>query len=725
MMKQPTGWILLVAVVGILPAAWMVTAQPPQISDNKAEKARPSVTSAHDRGNALISDEECEECEVEEFPSTARPTPLSLGQPPASATANSAPLSAAERAPMSGSLPVGTSGECLTYRFTYHNQSKTDWSAMASKLTPASSSGGTASSTGNQIQVDFQGEMELTTIEKHSAFELIACRFRDSRVKLVIDGETMDPQAGVAQEQLQTSTVFLKRNKQGRVLTLWFASASDPFVCGLSKTLLAAMQYVVPAVSTSRRAAWSVQEQDQNGTYLARYQKAKSRKPSRSSRQPAEQTIHKTIVRYLPSGVATPSVTIQPAGTSTIRLSSGRNPLLALSGVQTQRMTYAGKPVGWSETRLNLHRTAHTTVVPTRVAELLQYSRRRQTETAGTTLAALLPAPDTEARSQRTLLGNATWETLAAELKQRETSSLAGTDDTALYLKLKALLAFKPETAQDCIALLLHAAPASPTWRLLTGALATVGHSQAQTALVEVCRARKGEWLIMAQLLPVLGNQAAPTLQTENALRGIAFGKSFSPAVGSTAQLALGVMAAKLADGSPDRSAALVREFIAQLKSARSEADKEQWLLVIGNTAANAAQPHVAKCLNDASVAVRGAAVTALRGMTNRTSERLLRRVLTGDANEHPRAVAADILGSGFPSADSLNALRRAVQFDRSGAVRFAALNGIRQIGTTLPSARRLLRDIAEGKCGTAAQRTLSEMTAKPPQKTPAPRSDL
>ena len=109
-----------------------------------------------------------------------------------------------------------------------------------------------------------------------------------------------------------------------------------------------------------------------------------------------------------------------------------------------------------------------------------------------------------EARHRNTL-GDRTATQLLAELARVRPEG-----ETALYLQLRALLWLQPGQAKQVGAALKAARPDSAALRILPQAMALCGRPQAQAALVEVARARKDDWPVMAEVLPALGQARDP-----------------------------------------------------------------------------------------------------------------------------------------------------------------------------------------------------------------------
>src|SRR5262249_21716075 len=203
----------------------------------------------------------------------------------------------------------------------------------------------------------------------------------------------------------------------------------------------------------------------------------------------------------------------------------------------------------------------------------------------GRAVALSSPADPTaaEAAIQRAELGDATLDSLLADLAKTEADAKPNANDTPPYLKLKALVYLQPEACPRLAEVLNKTKTDGPTMQLLTGALSSVGHAEAQSALQQAIRARGDDFTTLAVLIPALGLVDNPTPQSEELLRELSGRGDVN--IRTTAQLALGVMARNLSDTAPERTARIVRDALRQLEGATQADERRQMLLGLGNSA--------------------------------------------------------------------------------------------------------------------------------------------
>jgi HEAT repeat protein len=298
-----------------------------------------------------------------------------------------------------------------------------------------------------------------------------------------------------------------------------------------------------------------------------------------------------------------------------------------------------------------------------------------------------------ESSIERTELGDATLESLLADLAKREASA-SETNDTPLYLKFKAMVYLHPESSTNLGKILATADVKSATMRILTGALGAVGHAQAQAALVSVIQARREDWPALSLLIPALSESANPTQASEDLLRDLAFG-SPNPDIASTAQLSLGSMARKLAHTDPGRAVKIVHLFVKAIESSPSADVTHQMLLALGNAGSTEAVPIISRFISDPSPTFRAAASAALRWVDSDQVDPILIRVLTSDRDATVRLEAARALGFRKMSAPTFQVQERAFLQEKDVNVRLSILSNLWNAHDEFPEVRRIVEQAA------------------------------
>ncbi|MEM6755089.1 MAG: HEAT repeat domain-containing protein, partial [Cyanobacteria bacterium P01_C01_bin.38] len=301
---------------------------------------------------------------------------------------------------------------------------------------------------------------------------------------------------------------------------------------------------------------------------------------------------------------------------------------------------------------------------------------------------------------QRQELGDATLESLLADLKQAEASSDENQNNTPLYLKLKALVYLQPETSQTLGKLLVTADAQSLTMQILSGALSAVGNSQAQTALVNTINARSQDWDAMYVLIPSLGSINNPNDEAEDILNKLAF-NSQDERIASTAQLALGTVAYNLTQTAPNRTNKIVKQFVQKLSREKSEQQIIQYLLVLGNTGSANAFDTIISYRKAPQPKIRSAAISALRLIDGKQVDNVITKILTEDADDSVRLEAATILGYREINSETFKIQKQAFTSEKSVTVRLALLKNLWEAREHFPEVVNLVKQAAQNDTST------------------------
>ncbi len=564
-------------------------------------------------------------------------------------------------------------GRRLVYELEYVSVSASDFSRLlAEGPDDKTASPGLSRSAHTAVT----GTLEITVLGKDARARL-AYRLAGADVQLAVDGELDAERGKVLQGDLE-KPLLVEVDPRGRVLAVRLGAGG--LTSSLSRSLLAATQVVWPEHLGER--TWEVEEEGPTGAYQARYEAT-----------PGDEAwaVRKTRLRYraprtVPSihEFAAP-LQQRPSGHLEAKVDVRRGRLLALEGTEATALVVQDRTVGRAETTLRLKFLREETASEQELAALQSAGEARAATNIG--LSEREDEDKGEMALQRAELGEATVEELLAELAKPGEK-----DETALYLKLKAVVYLRPSVATQLGARLLEADARGPALRVLTQALAGSGRPEAQKVLASVVRARANDWPALAEMLPALGLARSPTLEAEEVLREMAErGKTWD--VRSTAQLALGVMARNLAAKEPARAAGIVRWAVAELEGAPGPDLRRQMLLVLGNAGAAEALPAVRPHLRAKEPEVRGAALAALRWLEGAEVEADLAGALTADSDDSVRLEATHALELRAMTATALRAHLAAFRNDKSVTVRLAVLSNLARARDNHPEAVRALRE--------------------------------
>ena len=586
-------------------------------------------------------------------------------------------------------LPVYkfTPGQRLVYNVDYQNYSKSDLRVLFQDIkTNDSAAPAGVNAFVNDFQVSLQGQLIITVLEQTDDKILVSYSLPNTAVKITSSGQEAVEQGQLIQEDLKQE-IFAELNPQGKVLSVSFNQNVSDIAQNFARTLLGFSQFVTPS-SDRNPSNWETQEDDTNGKYIARYESSWGK-------------FEKTKLRYLESvssqkpNASEVKTTINPEGKLTANFNLQDGYLTSLQGTESQQIIISKKDVGQVKTDLDMTYISQTVLSPQQLTKLQTAKTQRNKLAQSVALSATPSEAETEAKIQRQELGDATLETLLADLKKAEASSDENQNHTPLYLKLKALVYLQAETSQTLGKLLATADAQSLTMQILSGALSAVGNSQAQTALADTINARSQDWDAMYVLIPSLGSVNNPTQEAEDILNKLAF-NSKDERIASTAQLALGTVAYNLTQTSPTRKNKIVKQFAQKLSKTKSEEQTRQYLLVLGNTGSANAFDTIVSFTKASSVKIRGAATSALRLIDNKQVDNVITTILTKDADDSVRLEAATILGYREINSETFKSQKQAFTSEKSVTVRLALLRNLWQVREQFSEVEKLVKKAAQ-----------------------------
>jgi HEAT repeat protein len=218
----------------------------------------------------------------------------------------------------------------------------------------------------------------------------------------------------------------------------------------------------------------------------------------------------------------------------------------------------------------------------------------------------------------------------------------------------------------------------------LLGALAQVGHAQAQAALREAVSSRMNEWNEASSILIAMAQMHRPDQETLRFFEKIVDDKH-QPRLGSIAGLALGAAAKNLNQES------IVRRFESELQSTQDTSDIRHLLLVLGNAGSQQALPTVLTYTEHPDPLVRANAALAMRFNTGTQAHDAILSLATRDSNEAVRREALHALAYQPTALGDLQTIAHLARSDTDFSVAQAAMELLAQ-----HRAYQTLEDIAE-----------------------------
>ncbi len=611
-------------------------------------------------------------------------------------------------------------GQRIIYRLYYNNSSAADFRVLFADHKPSDAP--VQSNLASSFKTAIEGEMTATVLENRNDGAIIVYSLRKLAMNLAVSGQPYGDQAAI-RHNLERN-IFALVNQQGKVVSVWLDPESDETSQNFARALLAITQFVLPDPKSPAQPQWEAQEDDPNGQYIARYQSALNfDKTARRDPKSSFKIFRKTKLRYRkPERKPKPGefdapMTIIPKGDLMARFNAHSGQLISLDGKESQTMMIAEKTVAWSETALRLSQLKVEAATATEFSRLVSENALREKSVAATQLSATKSDETAERSIQHNALGKETSEDLLARLENirepaGETKSTAeASDESSLYLKIKALVYVEPESSGPLGKVLATADPKSAKMRVVAGALGIVGHPQAQAALVGAIQSRLDDWPALSVLIPTLGAVGEPTQLAEDTLRDLAF-NSRNEDIALTAQLSLGALARNLAFKSSERAAKIVEEIIRKIKSSKSQETTRQMLLVLGNAGSAQALPTLIPFLSAPSPSLRVAAASAMRWIDSDQVNSVLITALTSDMDASVRLEAAAALGLREIDATTFKAQKEAFLKDNSENVRLTLLSNLWKAHVSFPEARQLVKQAAASDSSEVVRNAAADIMA-------------
>lgn len=507
-------------------------------------------------------------------------------------------------------------GQRRVYKVDFGSAGASDFSAIFSEPAPGMQ---------HVFELNLRGELAVTVLEADANHTSILYQFRGPQVQFQAEGQDAPAQSRTIEADLARPVLGLL-DGHGKVLSVRFDAATAPLSQNVVRTLLAATQFVGPASEAAPGPDWETEEDDANGTLIAKYQVQ------------ADGDVHKSKVRYLqpkPQKRRGKTVVLAPDlksdGEYVMTLDSD-GCLTALSAEDAQSISIRNQVVGQGTLNLEM-RLLRKEECDRAEAAALRAAADEFAKTALPVSLCVVRSPEEGWLDiQRQELGSATIDSLLADLAAAETVPEQAQDYTRLFLKFKALAIVKPESCTRLGELLTTAEVGSLKMRVLADSLEAAGNAKAQAALGKAIRGRAGDEPALARLIPALGAAESPTLETERTLLSLAFetydampprrpGWPWATPCGAWRRVA--------GSGGKDRRAlaerAGGRRFRGRAMAAAIGPGQRRFVHAL---------PALTRCLDDPSPVLRGAAAWALRWIDSPEADRLLTaKVLLGDGD--------------------------------------------------------------------------------------------
>ncbi len=549
-----------------------------------------------------------------------------------------------------------------------------------------------------------RGELVVTIVGSHPGRAEVLYVLRNAFVQLVINGQEQVAQQNDVAKDLSRG-VLVELTPEGRIIDFYTTGNGANLSKDFTRTLLAAVQFVVPAPTHRDAHSWTVREEDRNGPYIARYTVLSNSTTSQAGGLETNKiAIRKTKIRYLPAvtqktvpgpeNKAESQRALTSKGSFEGQFDPTQRRLVSLQGTETQETAIHGKRVAHSEVTLRLTLTSTTELLPSEMRDIRRTLSTLKKDSSRLALFAPHSAEEIKSNIQRSELGTATLEGLLTQLAAADAKK-EKSEETSLYLKFKALVYVHPDSSVRLGEIMSGAPASSLTFRILAGALGAAEHPEAQAALARAIEARPDDWPALSSLISALCAVRRPTPEAQNTMRQLA-NSSADSNISSAALLGLGNMARSLAHTDQKRSAEIVDELIQRLANSQTENAKRMLAQALGNAASPRIMPVISRLATDTSPAVRAAALDSLRAVPLPEADKLLIQALASDTDVRVRLEAAFALGFRSASAASFEAQSSALLGEKDEKVRAALLNNLAKMHQEFPAVRQFIENAAE-----------------------------
>ena len=608
-------------------------------------------------------------------------------------------------------------GERTTYQISYRSSSSSNFRGLFGDLKTSEPEGKERSSgLAFSFETTVKGNLTSTVLEQRGDGILVVYRMRSLLVTLIANGYEDTQQAESIRAELEKE-VFAFVSPLGKIHSVLFDPSMGNLAQSYARAILALTQFTFPGEQISESDSWEVQEEDPSGQYIAAYQRCQDTKGTETSMK----TFCKKKNRYLeehPMG-ATGPITIPkriiPKGEFVALFDFAVGGLSSLKGSESQNILIQNRKVGQVTNSLHIASLRKEMLKASEVASLKSLFSAREKMTTPVSLY-VKPSPEkAEASIHERELGEATLESLLAELKEAESGANPNFDSTALYLKFKSLIYLHPESCETLGKVLSRAGAKSLTMSLLPKALSTIGHPQAQAALVEAIKARSSDKTALFRLINPLATVSEPTEQAEKALRNLAF-DSKDPDIRAMAQLALGAQARRIATSSSERAGKIVDRFIEKLKRSSSPELTKQLLLALGNAGSSRALPEISRLAASSLPDIRATALHALRFIDSPEAEALLINTLSSDHDNSVRVAAANSLGYREMTEVSFKVQKQIFLRDSSVTVRMKVLENLWKAEKAFQEVRSLVKKAASEDPSEDVRKTAKNIMSQYPE---------
>jgi HEAT repeats len=584
-------------------------------------------------------------------------------------------------------------GQQYQYNINYKSHAKSDLSVLFANLDKNSQPSQNApNSLSNDFAVKVTGNVSMTVLAKQKENYLISYDFANPTIVITSKGQYVAEQSEMISKDLNREIVAVV-DPNGHIKSVQFAPGVADISQAFGRTILSNTQFITPSKNTKVKE-WTEQEEDQNGTLVARYTSG-----SMFENSDVNLSFHKKKIKYLPRQSKPQSnhnsgdsdITIQPQGELVGKFNTANGYLQELNGNETKKTIISNKEIGTDDTELHIKFQSMKNLSVPELQDI-QTKIRPQLTSDARALSYQISEAELEAKTQRQELGSTTIESILADLDKASESNNTTKNYTPLYLKIKALIYLKPETSKIFGDRLASAKTGSLSFQLLGSALSSAGHADAQTVLLKAIISKDHDAKALIRLLPNLAAIENPTNQTINTLQNF-IETAKDDEVKNMSQLVLGAFANKL---SIEQAKPIIDRFAKALQITKSPEVQRRFLLALGNVGKEEILPMIEPFIQSSNPMLRAAATTALRKLPNTSVDDTLVRLLTQDSDDNVRLEAVSIFGMRKMTSATYTAQKDSLIKDKSVKVRLTILDNLWKVRQDYPEVVQIVKNVAE-----------------------------
>ncbi len=472
--------------------------------------------------------------------------------------------------------------------------------------------------------------------------------------------------------------IYVSKNYLGLIETWYFPQSIPSSLRNNIKSLLGNSQVIL---HDTEKTEWSSTEEDQNGSYTARYK-----------------------VALLPDS---PFVMLYKKKLSYQQVQNQKMPQVLRGNIEIQfhpklgyidslevfeelairNMDFIGK--GSFEIKLKLEKRENDPTISHPMDHKLTQGNMYTTKS-------FKVEGEEELRINRlkSIVGNKTWKDLEKEWPSIQEEKDQATRNNFFKL-LTAWMELNPNELHQVGKIMLMSKEWDRNVGLLCGALTECQVPEAQELLLNVMDQRKDNENFVTMISSNLGLVKQPTDATLQTLQNISQ-ENRSEQVTNIANLAIGNIISTIKKTNPEKVNSLIYDFEVSLKNESTPSKQMNYIETLGNVGNSSSVPILETFVKHKDVPIRSRAYHSLRFMNDVYSEELLSKGLQEEEHPHVRRSILDAMSSRNNSKSTLDVLMAAFTSEKDPNVRIKEAHIIWKMRREFPEVENFIRRYAD-----------------------------